>query len=418
MSSFGRVGRVTRALRALLFALPLLFLVSWSGDSHAYPWMIKHGFAKCASCHTDPMGGETLTGFGRVISDTTLSSRYDGGKDPRPLAELFFGVEEPRALSLGGSVRYMDALYTLPEGNQKGKLRQFPMQADVYGELRPLDRLRISGSIGASRVPLNSPYATAAQITKNNDGDQFNAISRTHWIGYDISDEFLVRAGRMNLPFGVRIPEHVMYVRKATRTDRESAQQHGIALSYSSGRIRGEVMGILGNYQISPDKFRERGYSLYGEYLLGLRTAIGVSSLVTTAEDDRFLQTGNPYLRQAHGLTARVAPLPELAVLAEADLLLGTETPKTGASISTTGYVGMVQADYEFIQGFHGLVTGEVVDTGKPNSKGAVAIAGAGKPQFGAWFSVGWFFFTHFDARVDFVVRDEKSIQSQIHYYF
>ncbi|HEX7668009.1 MAG TPA: hypothetical protein VF395_00390, partial [Polyangiaceae bacterium] len=114
MSSPGR--RVAPAfsggywLRTVLVGLSALLFLTWSSTSQAYPWMIRHGFAKCASCHTDPMGGETLTGFGRVMSDTTLSTRWDGSKDPTKNAELFFGVEEPRALSLGGSFRFMDAL--------------------------------------------------------------------------------------------------------------------------------------------------------------------------------------------------------------------------------------------------------------------------------------------------------------------
>jgi hypothetical protein len=415
MSSRGRrtVGDLSgRWMRAVLLVASALLFLTWSSTSQAYPWMIRHGFAKCASCHTDPMGGETLTGFGRVMSDTTLSTRWDGGKDPRKTAELFFGVEEPRALSLGGSLRYMDALYQFPKGTADGKFSHFPMQVDAYGELRPIDRLRIAGSLGVSKVPAGSPYATAAQITKYNDGNQYNAVSRSHWIGYDVTDDILVRAGRMNLPFGMRIPEHVMWARSATRTDRESAQQHGVAVSYSAGRIRGEFMGIAGNYQISPDKFRERGYSLYAEYLLGLRTALGVSSLVTHAEDDRFLQNGKPLTRQAHGLTARLVPTGDLAILAEADVLASSQTK--------LGYVGMLQADYEFAQGFHAMATGELLDAGKSNAAGTVSVPGAGDPKLGGWLTFGWFFFTHFDARVDLVVRKDSpvTLQSQIHYYF
>ena len=71
-------------------------------------------------------------------------------------------------------------------------------------------------------------------------------------------------------------------------------------------------MGILGNYQISPDKFRERGYSAYGEYLLDTHTALGVSSLITHAAADRF--TSQPLTRQAHGVTARAFTSPVRAV--------------------------------------------------------------------------------------------------------
>jgi len=354
------------------------------------------------------MGGETLTGMGRVISDTKLSTRWDGGKEPTNNAKLFYAVEEPAWLRLGGSVRMMWALYKFPYQGADGAYRMFPMQLDTYGQLR-FGGFRIGGSIGATRVPPGSQFAKPAQITSNEE-QGWNLVSRSHWIGYDISDHFLVRAGRLNLPFGVRIPEHVMWSRDATRTDREHSQQHGVALDYYEGPIRGQLMAILGNYQMSPDKFRERGYSLYGEYMLGPQVALGVSSLVTHASAD-YILTGHPSnTRQAHGLTGRIAPIKDLAILAEADVLLSSAT--------TFGYVGMLQADYEVIQGLHLIGTGEILDRGKfPRDAPAV---GTGKPQFGGWLSAGWFFFTHFDARVDVVVRQNSpvTIQAQMHYYF
>lgn len=414
MSSLERGSSGAALVRLLVFFAAWAVIFSWTERAHAYPWMIRHGFDKCSSCHEDPMGGETLTGFGRVISDTTLSTRYDGSHDPTRNAELFFGVEEPSWWRIGGSVRWMTVLYTFPRGRTPGHFRDFPMQADTYGQVRA-GRFRAGYSLGASKVPPGSAYAKAAQVTSfngpgtNNNGE-YNLLSRSHWIGYDINDAILVRAGRINLPFGVRIPEHVMWVRTGTRTDRESDQQHGVAMSYSAGAVRGEVMAILGNYQIRPDEYRERGYSAYGEYMLSPHAAVGISSLVTHAANDRILQNGKPNTRQAHGATARIAVLPPLALLAEADVLLSSE--------KSVGYTGMLQADYEFIQGVHAMATGEVLDGGKLS--GAQSIKLAGQPAFGAWLSMGWFFFTHFDARLDFVFRQESpvALQAQIHYYF
>jgi hypothetical protein len=370
--------------------------------------MIRHGFAKCANCHTDPMGGETLTGFGRVVSDTMLSTRWDGSTDPTKRAELFFGVEEPRWLRLGGSVRIMDVDYAFPKDKLAGKFQSFPMQADVYGQFQ-VDRFRVGGSLGASEVPAGSLHAKAAQVTSRNGPDELNLISRTHWIGYDVTDNVLIRAGRLNLPFGMRIPEHTMWVRDATRTDRESDQQHGVAISYSGDSFRGEIMGVLGNYQISPDKFRERGYSAYGEYIFSTQVALGVSSLITHAGDDRILQDGKPITRQAHGVTARLVPASPFAILAEADVLF--------TSGLDPGYVGMVQGDYEFARGFHAMLTGEILDRG---GSGNTKSPGAGQPEFGGWVSFGWFFFTHFDMRMDLVVRqnDPVTFLSQVHWYF
>jgi hypothetical protein len=411
MSSRGRrtIGDLSRrVMRVLVLVASALFVFSLASTSHAYPWMIRHGYAKCASCHTDPMGGELLTGFGRVISDTTLSTRWDGSKDPTSRAELFFGVPEPRDLRVGGSIRYMDALYEFPHGEDKGVFSSFPMQLDTYGQVRFFEHFRFAGGLGVTKLrDEGTAFGKAAFVTKN-PANEFNLLSRTHWLGWDVDDHILVRAGRMNLPFGLRIPEHVMAIRADTRTDRESEQQHGVSASYSGGRIRGEVMAVLGNYQISPDKYRERGYSLYGEYELTNGIALGISSLVTHAQVDR-LGLGNDYTRQAHGVTGRFA-YKQLAVLVEDDLLL--------ASNYSTGYAAMVQADYEFVQGFHGLLTGEARDVGKTSS--SIASVGQGKAQLRGWITAEWFFFTHFDARIDLVFNQDAATEllSQVHWYF
>ena len=40
-------------MRQALLLLLLLGLFAPAG-AEAYPWMIRHGYTNCASCHTDP----------------------------------------------------------------------------------------------------------------------------------------------------------------------------------------------------------------------------------------------------------------------------------------------------------------------------------------------------------------------------
>jgi hypothetical protein len=412
-------------LQLLLFAP--LFLVFGERRAQAYPWMIKHGYASCATCHSDPSGGELLTAYGRVLSQEVLSTKWTsapadpdssdaaaGGAAPHAaegheLFQPFFGaVALPDSLLLGGSVR----LATL---FQKGSsVRVFPMQLDLYGDYRVFDRLHVGGSLGAAKVPVGSPYARASQIT-HEQGDGYNLISRTHYLRYDFGDgSHSVSVGRLNLPFGVRISEHVMWVRAKTATDRESNQEHGAALNMNFENWRFELMAIAGNYQVNPDKFRKRGYSGYAELNAWQGGAVGISSLITHAGADILNPSSLADTRQAHGAFVRAALGHELCLMSEADLLLHTQ--------HKPGYVGFVQLDFEPVQGFHLLGTGETLDEGYPkgiDESTEPRTPGIGKPQLGGWLSAQWFFISHFDLRVDAIVRQNEPLQvlGQIHVY-
>jgi hypothetical protein len=324
-----------------------------------------------------------------------------------PITPFLFGLwEPPDFLLLGGSYRHMNIV--TPAGGEK--FRTFPMMMDIYGQMQ-FGGFKVGGSLGAARVPTGSPYARAAQVTANQ-GNQWNLISRTHYVGYDITNELQVRAGRLNLPFGVRIPEHTMWARLHTRTDRESNQQHGVSASYNHEKFRIEVMGIAGNYQISPDQFRERGYSGYFEYYATPKTVVGVSSLYTTAKEDRFVLDKATMARAAHGAMIRSTIGESAVIVLEADALF--------RSRFEPGYVGFAQLDYEVTQGLHFMLTGELLDAGYSRAVDAPArAAGAGKPKIGGWLSAAWWFLPHFDIRIDGIQRTAEDLQilAQLHVY-
>jgi len=441
--SKARAAFVACAAFALLLLAP--------SRAHAYAWMIKHSYGSCVTCHADPSGGELLTEYGRAQGDLLLRMRYSaddvsakasqrggGGSDsfdsfdedfdvkggaaqeqqaapaatapestqqgPSPTAGFLWGlVDLPDFLLLGGSYRHMNILE--PSGDDV--FTTFPMQMDLYGHVQ-FGAFRAGGTLGLSHVPAGSPHARAAQITTGQ-GHDWNLLSRTHWLGLDIGEKYTLRAGRLNVPFGVRIPEHVAWVREATRTDRESDQQHGVALAYNGDFLRAEVMAIAGNYQINPDIWRERGYSFFVEALVTDRMGVGLSSLLTVASADLVSGEDESTTRQAHGAFGRLTLADPLVLLVEADALL-----KSRRGI---GYVGFAQLDWEFVQGLHGLLTGEIRDDGLHDE--AEASVGQGQPRLGAWLGVDWFFLPHMEARIEGVVRQEDPFQiwAQLHVY-
>lgn len=386
--------------------------------------MIKHGYTACSTCHSDPSGGELLTAYGRVISGELLRTHFEkrptgdaaeaattsssGSVEGHEFYQPFFGAfGAPESLLLGGSVRFA----TLYRDTNTDRVRAFPMQIDLYGDYKFLDRLHVGGSLGVAKVPVGSPDARAAQITTNQ-GDQYNLISRTHYLRYDFGDgAYSVSVGRLNLPFGIRMSEHVMWVRSETATDRESDQEHGAALNMNFDFGRLELMAIAGNYQLNPDKLRKRGYSGYAEVNAWEGGTVGVSSLITHAGADMLNPGPIADTRQAHGAFLRASLGHELVLMAEANLLLHTRTKP--------GYVGFTQLDFEAIPGVHLIGTGEVLDTGYPKEPQSPRAPGVGKPKLGGWLTAQWFIAAHFDFRLDTIVRKNEPTQllGQIHVY-
>jgi hypothetical protein len=219
----------------------------------------------------------------------------------------------------------------------------------------------------------------------------------------------------MNLPFGLRTSEHNLFARQGTRTDRESDQQHGLAFSFAGSQLRAELMAVAGNFQIRPDAFRERGYAGYAEYAFLSNLAVGISSqlLVSSWDPDALVGGKKAGSRMAHGLTLRYAPIQPVVLLAEVDVLKSARR--------SLGYTGFLTLDWEATQGLHLGGTFEALDRGAPD--GHAVSAGHGKLQKGYWLTVNWFFFTHFDARIDGVFQDSdsgdlnKMVQAQLHFY-
>lgn len=397
----------------------LLFSVlTWVSDAAAYTWMIRHGYAKCGTCHTDPSGGETLSHMGRVTSETLLSQAWgDQPSVPTDSSKLLFGISEPDVLRIGGSVRGM-GIYDV----DSAKAFAFPMQADVYGTLR-VGGVVVSGSVGMSRASGRLEHTDKAVLVGNLQDDRLVAVSRNHWIGYQFDSPLLVRAGRIGLPFGLRVPEHTQWVRDATLTDRESDQQHGVALAYWGGSFHGELMAVAGNFQLREADTRELGYAGFLEYLFDSRMALGVSSQYLFSKVGLYSHLPDAG-RQAHGLTCRYSPFHMLVVMAEADVLMQSERE--------LGYVGLLVADIEPFQGLHVVLTGEALNRGARKNATETPVGstlipedtsssdGNGTPRFGGWGSLQWFPYPHFDMRVDAVARSDRSLQLQLitHLYF
>ncbi len=356
-----------------------LLVLLFSADAQAYPWMIRHGYTGCLPCHTDPAGGAgALTEYGRAQSDLLLRMRYgDASEEADRTSGFLWGeIKPPEELRIGGDLR--EAFLTVQDQSAPLNQQLITMRADLYADVK-IGRFRAAGSLG---------YApTGALLAAITDKPDNNLISREHWIGVELDEDgaWLLRAGRITLPFGIRMVEHNLWARTLTRTDLNDTQQYGVSLSVSKENLRAELMAIAGNFQVHPDEFRERGYSGYVEYAPLTTLAVGLSSSTTRATRD--IVYGVTDYRFSNGVFARYAPVAPLVLLAEADSVYQSLTWNGHRG----GYAGFVQADYEATQGFHVMLTGEAMNGGQ-----------AGEPPSGdLWFSAVWFFLPHLDLRLD-----------------
>lgn len=369
MTHYGTVVRV-------LLGLTSLVVLFSSTEAHAYSWMIREGYTGCATCHESPSGGGLLTRYGRAIEENELRTQYGEPDDTSRLGEFFFGAfEVPESLSMGGSLRggvlgvFVDGEASDPE--------PLLMEADVDAQLRA-DRVRVHLSVG-----FQQDGARRATVFGT---DKARMVSREHWIGVDLDDSqmFLLRVGRLPIPFGLRIVEHSSHVRRTTQTDNNENQTHGAALALTLENLRAEAMLIVGNLQIAPDLFRERGYSAFVEWAPSTTVAVGASSMVTHVDKD--VQRNSKMWRHAHGATLRIVPTDMLVMLAEVDALLFS-TPYQNA----WGITSFAQLDLEPVHGLHLLATGEVSDLDFVEPGWLAAVSGGAQ----------WFAAPHFDIRFD-----------------
>lgn len=415
-----------------------------SRPAHAFPWMIREGYTGCNTCHADPSGAGILTQYGRGMEEVVVRMPYKKDADPGKTGNFAFGVDLPEPLLLQTDLRNL-FLTIIPNGGS-AQFQDVVMQLDQSAQLK-VGRFRLNGSIGYAppTEPVGSFTFTGGGLgatLTDAPGSYGAVVARQYWVGVDIGkdEEFLLRAGRINVPYGIRTVEHPFMVRSVTRTDTNTSQQHGVTLSYSGEKFRGEIMAILGNYAIhgqaaagQPQTFatwdapHERGASAFFEWMPSNKVAVGASALATYADlarNDLDASLNADHIgRYAYAMHGRIAPVKQLVILAEADALVNSQPFTDGHANNHFGLAGLLQADIEPYQGIHIVATGEIFN-GHIHETNNVYDSTTVVGWIGAW----WFFAPHLDFRIDAVyssgsapgaspVSQGTSLLAQIHGY-
>jgi len=189
------------ATAATLLAVALLAPAA----SRAEPYLAVRSGAKCMACHVNPTGGGKRTEFGSIYSQTALPEAYlnpaTGETMAAPEAAPWTGKLNDR-FAVGADLRANAQATLIPHTTDRYSFD--PVRAQAYLEVKPIvDRLTIYLD---ERV---SPGAATNRET-------YALLRFANKSAY-------VKAGRMFVPFGLRVEDDTAFIRQATGTSFNSS---------------------------------------------------------------------------------------------------------------------------------------------------------------------------------------------------
>jgi hypothetical protein len=187
-------------LAFLLLGLPV--------TARAYPqWQLSSGASRCSTCHYAPAGGGLMNDHGRAAASELSTWPGEGGF-------LHGAVALPGMLALGFDGRYA-AVENQVRASGGGRLASFPMQADAQVRLSPSDAISVQATVGYRGRARAGPAGAGEGAAQAAGRSPF--ISREHYFTYrpEPLGPYL-RLGRFFAPYGLRLSEHNLYVRRDT----------------------------------------------------------------------------------------------------------------------------------------------------------------------------------------------------------
>ncbi len=175
--------------------------ISAAMNTIAEPFLaVENGF-HCIQCHISPAGGGSRNQYGALFSQTQLPARTSSSDN------MWAGGFADR-FTLGSDVR--------------ASLRQIDM--DNVDDTENFSTDRVTLYIGAQLTDRVSVYLDE-QIAPG------GSINRAAWVKFNLSDSLYVRAGKMFLPFGLRLEDDSAFIRQLSNVNFNTAD-NGLELGY------------------------------------------------------------------------------------------------------------------------------------------------------------------------------------------
>ncbi len=232
---------------------PLLVVtlgVACAATAHAYPQYIAKSYTNCGTCHYSPTGGGLLNAYGHATLEATIPDVLEVGAIASLREALaknaVTGFTDEGAAALHWDVGLDTRLLTVSAPTEIGgedELFVVPMLAEVGGVLA-YDKVLAYGTVTPRRAGADA-------------GDR-TVFSREHWGQVSLAEDMSLRAGRLVLPFGLRIPDHTQYTREDLGFGKWD-QSYAIELdTFTENWMWASALfaGDLGN---TPRRLQERG---------------------------------------------------------------------------------------------------------------------------------------------------------------
>ncbi|HVJ64764.1 MAG TPA: hypothetical protein VM901_05885 [Bdellovibrionota bacterium] len=317
--------------------LALYSLTLIAARLEAYPQFIGYGYTSCQVCHFNAFGNGPLTDYGRAVGASAISSNMFSSSSDEALAEAsgFLGKKKLPDW-FRPAVGFRSLLLMSEIQSDQSHMRYIPMQMDASATfISPNQNHWASVTIG---------YMPARGLNPKTE-DRMPLISREHYISTRLAENWRVMGGMMDVPYGIRIPDHTSHSRSQTQLA-QNDQSHMIALHQFGEKYEIALAALAGNLFQEAD-LRQKGASLMAEYDLYEKVRIGHSHLYTK----------NAYRsRLMNAVHARIGAGEGSAVLFEA----GTVLQRSEIPQSTLGAYVMFENMIRAARGLHFVVAGEV----------------------------------------------------------
>jgi hypothetical protein len=377
--------------------LVLVLLLGASATAHAYPqWQFSSGTTRCASCHFSPVGGGLLSAYGRDEAGEELSTFHGDGTFLHGVGNVL-----PSWLALGGDLR--GAFVANDVGDPGGPaVAVFPMQAELAARIGLPAGFSLSGVLGL-RGQVRKPDEIVPDENYQPVTDS-TLISREHYLMWRPAQTGIyARVGRFYAPFGLRLPEHIFYVRRDL----------GFNLMEESYNLSVGYFGAASELHVTafaPDFVRHLGGTEWGGAAYYERHIFAATGMVG---GQARVAVGDGVKRYIGGVVAKqyVEPLKTI-FLAEANLVRSDfDAMDVG---STWSMVGLVGASLLPVRGTMVSIYGE-------RSHSDLRVANA------AWnaadLELTWFPYAHIEVqllgRLQFPAGGDvaRTLLAQVHYF-